>query len=81
SCWVRKEQYGTGWAGISFLNKTRQEFGKSAPVVSKTWSKVILVDTLSVAPGDSIYVLLEAGGGIFGSCTGFFELVRVIKKN
>lgn len=81
SCWARKEQYGVGGAGISFFNKTRGEFGRSAPVISKSWHKIGLIDTLNFAPGDSIYILLEAGGGIFSFCTGFFDLIKVIRRN
>jgi len=81
NCWARKEQYGVGGAGISFFNKTKGEFGRSAPAISKKWHKIVLIDTLDFAPGDSIYVLLEAGGGFAGSCTGFFDLVKVIKRN
>lgn len=81
SCWARKEQYGVGGAGMSFYNKSTGEFGKSASVISSSWDKISLIDTLYIAYGDSIYVMLEAGGGFAGSCTGFFDLVKVIKKN
>lgn len=81
SCWAKKEQYGVGGAGISFFNKRTRNFGKSSPVLSRNWTRIALVDTLSIAPGDSIYVALEVGGGIFSSCTGFFDLVQVIKIN
>ena len=81
SCWARKEQYGVGGAGISFFNKRTRNFGKSTPVLSRNWTRIGLVDTLSIAPGDSIYVMLQAGGGVIGSCSGYFDLVRVIKIN
>ena len=81
SCWARKEQYGSGGAGISFFNKTTSEFSRSAPVVSSSWSKVSLIDTLHIAYGDSIFVMLQAGGGFAGSCSGFFDLVKVTRKN
>ena len=81
SCWARKEQYGNGGAGISFFNKTSGDFGRSAPVMSRSWSRVTLIDTLYIANGDSIFVMLQAGGGFAGWCTGFFDLVQVIKQN
>lgn len=81
SCWARKEQYGVGGAGISFFNKRTGNSGKSTPVLSKNWTRIGLVDTLSITPGDSIHVMLQAGGGVIGSCSGYFDLVRVIKIN
>ena len=81
SCWARKEQYGVGGATVGFSRKWEGDFIKSSPVLSKNWNMISLIDTLSIAPGDSIYVMLRAEGGFAGSCTGFFDLVQVIKKN
>lgn len=81
SCWARKEQYGAGGAAIGFFNKRTGNFIKSTPVFSKNWTRVALVDTLAIATGDSIYVALQARGGFAGSCTGFFDLVKVTKTN
>ena len=81
SCWARKEQYGVGGATVGFFKKGKEDLIKSMPVLSKNWNRISLTDTLITAFGDSIYVMLRAEGGFAGSCTGFFDLVQVIKKN
>ena len=79
-CWMKNDRYG--WGSIRFYNKRLGAPFKTVGTRSRNWTPVALIDTLSVAPGDSIYVLLEAGGFIWGRTgSAFFDLIKVIKIN
>jgi hypothetical protein len=69
----------SGGGSIAFVigNGDRRRQTKSAPSVDTTWTRLAIVDTLALAPGDSAWVQLSALPTEIVPLRGQFDLVTL----
>jgi hypothetical protein len=78
SLWTRKTGLG-GTASIVTKRSDSLFVSQTAGITTPDWSEMTILDTISLAPGDSVGVLLSGGRSLSTSGTSFFDRCTLVR--